>query len=137
MLDVTAITEAGSQLMAASRSNTPALNIRTPNPRPAHTTKEWEAKAPLGDVEIKSVGALKATCEQRPVFQPSTIRFSPSPFHSSMRPQTNKGDYFYIFLEEADPASRPATPQQRGPGSRLSTPLTRADAVYRGERLRS
>ena len=43
-------------------SNTPALNICTPNPRPALTIK---ANAPLGDVEIKSVATLKAACEQR------------------------------------------------------------------------
>ena len=45
----------------------PTLDIRTPNPRPALTIKEWEANAPLGDVEIKSVAVLKAACEQRPV----------------------------------------------------------------------
>ena len=76
--------------MAASRSNTPALNIRSPNPRPALTIEEWEAKAPLGDVEVKSVAALKAACEQKPVFQPSVVRVSPPSFYSSMRPQTNK-----------------------------------------------
>ncbi|KAN0130284.1 Sec34 domain containing protein [Lactarius tabidus] len=103
--------------MAASRSNTPALNIRTPNPRPALTIEEWEAKAPLGDVEVKSVAALKAACEQRPVFQPSVVR---------------------AFTEEAGPASRPATPQQRfklGPGSRPSTPLARPSAVAHAHAL--
>ena len=35
----------------ANRSNLPALNIRTPNPRPALTIEEWKAKTPLGDVE--------------------------------------------------------------------------------------
>ncbi|KAF8267658.1 Sec34-like family-domain-containing protein [Lactarius quietus] len=103
--------------MAASRSNTPALNIRTPNPRPALTIEEWEAKAPLGDVETKSVAALKAACEQRPVFQPSVVR---------------------AFTEEAGPASRPSTPQQRlklGPGSRPSTPLARPPTVAHAHAL--
>ena len=67
-------------MAAASRSNTPALHIRTPNPRSALTIEEWEAKAPLGDAEIKSVAALKAACELRPVLQPSAVRVSPSPF---------------------------------------------------------
>ncbi|KAI9437455.1 Sec34-like family-domain-containing protein [Lactarius indigo] len=94
--------------MAAGRSNTPALNIRSPNPRSTLTIEEWEAKAPLGDVEIKSVAAMKAACELRPVLQPSVA-----------------------FPEETGPASRPATPLQRvklGPGSRPSTPLARPPA---------
>ena len=42
---------ARSARFMASRSNMPALNIRTPNPRPALTIEEWKAKTPLGDVE--------------------------------------------------------------------------------------
>ena len=79
--------EARSRFMAASRSNTPALNIRSPIPRPALTIEEWEAKAPLGDVEIKSVAALKAACELTPVFQPSAVRVSP--FHHSALHETS------------------------------------------------
>ncbi|KAH9168251.1 Sec34-like family-domain-containing protein [Lactarius sanguifluus] len=96
--------------MATGRSNTPALNIRSPIPRSTLTIEEWEAKAPLGDVEIKSVAAMKTACELRPVLQPSVVR---------------------AFPEETGPASRPATPLQRvklGPGSRPSTPLARPPA---------
>ena len=35
---------------------------------------EWEAKAPLGDVEIQSVAAIKAANEQRPDRQLFTVR---------------------------------------------------------------
>ena len=78
----TALTVSKACFMAASRSSTPALHIRSPHPRNALTIEEWEAKAPLGDVEIKSVATLKAACEQTPVFQPSAVRVSPpQPLH--------------------------------------------------------
>jgi len=60
--------------MAAGRSNTPASNIRPPHPKPTFTIEEWEAKAPLGDAETKSVTSIKAANERRPVLQLSTIR---------------------------------------------------------------
>jgi conserved oligomeric Golgi complex subunit 3 len=53
--------------MSTSRSNTPALNIRTQHSKSTLTIEEWEAKAPLGDAETKSVAAIKAVVEQRPV----------------------------------------------------------------------
>ena len=64
--------------MAASRSNTPALSIRSPHPNPhpksTLTIEEWEAKAPLGDAETKSIAAIKTASERRPDLQPSTVR---------------------------------------------------------------
>ena len=59
--------------MAASHSNAPASNIRSPLSRSALTIEEWEAKAPLGDVEAKSVAAIKAANEQRPDLQLSQL----------------------------------------------------------------
>jgi len=66
------------RFMAASRSNTPSLHIRSPHPHPhpksTLTIEEWEAKAPLGDAEIKSIAAIKIASERRPDLQPSTVR---------------------------------------------------------------
>jgi hypothetical protein len=64
--------------MAASRSNTPAVNIRSPLPKSTLTIEEWEAKAPLGDPETKSVAAIKAANERRPHLQLLTGRVCPS-----------------------------------------------------------
>ena len=83
-LDPSEITEPPSckskrkrRLMAASRSNTPALSIRSPHPNPhpksTLTIEEWEAKAPLGDAESKSIAAIKTASERRPDLQPSTV----------------------------------------------------------------
>jgi conserved oligomeric Golgi complex subunit 3 len=65
--------------MAASRSNTPALNIRTQHSKSTLTIEEWEAKAPLGEAETKSVAAIKAVVEQKPALPLSSARVSP--FH--------------------------------------------------------
>ena len=35
---------------------------------------EWEAKAPLGDVDIQGVAAIKAATERRPDLQLLTVR---------------------------------------------------------------
>ncbi|KAI0279908.1 Sec34-like family-domain-containing protein [Russula aff. rugulosa BPL654] len=101
--------------MAASRSNTPALSIRSPHPNPhpksTLSIEEWEAKAPLGDAETKSIAAIKTASERRPDLQPSTVRSS---------------------QEYPVAVSRPSTPQQRvkhGPGSRPSTPGSRPPAA--------
>ena len=60
-----------------SRSNTPALSIRSPHPNPhpktTLTIEEWEAKAPVGDAETKSIAAIKTASERRPDLQPSTF----------------------------------------------------------------
>ncbi|KAI0266947.1 Sec34-like family-domain-containing protein [Gloeopeniophorella convolvens] len=95
--------------MASVRSNTPVLHARSPHPKATITMEEWEAKAPLSDIENKSVAAVKAASEQRPSL---SLRFA---------------------LEEAGPSSRPSTPQLRNklaPGSRPSTPLARPQALH-------
>ncbi|KAH9987020.1 Sec34-like family-domain-containing protein [Russula compacta] len=105
--------------MAASRSNTPALSIRTPHPKSTLTIEEWEAKAPLGDAETKSVAAIKAAVERRPALQLLTTA-KPSQEHPAS-------------------VSRPSTPQPRvklgGPGSRPSTPGSRPPAAVHAHAL--
>ncbi|KIY73271.1 Sec34-domain-containing protein [Cylindrobasidium torrendii FP15055 ss-10] len=74
----------------------PALNT-SPAPRPTINLEEWEAKAPLGDAEIRSVGLIKAAAEK--------LALPPI-----------GGD---------DSPSRPSTPKSKlliGPGSRPGTP---------------
>jgi hypothetical protein len=56
--------------MASSRTGhrrgaTPAT--LSPHPKPALSLEEWEARAPLGDLEIKSVNALKLAAEKAPL----------------------------------------------------------------------
>ena len=121
--------------MASSRANTPSLNIRTQQPKSALTIEEWEAKAPLGDAEIKSVAALKAAVERRPSLPLSTVRVSPflcSPFipWNSALLQPSR--------EDSATASRPSTPLQRvklGSGSRPPTPGSRQPAVAHAHAL--
>jgi hypothetical protein len=69
--------------MAVSRSSTPALNIRSLHPKFTITIEEWEAKAPLGEVEVKSIAALKAANERRPALQLSTVTVSLSSIFST------------------------------------------------------
>jgi len=47
------------------RGATPAT--LSPHPKPALSLEEWEARAPLGDLEIKSVNALKLAAEKAPL----------------------------------------------------------------------
>lgn len=101
--------------MAVNRSNTPALSIRSPHPNPhpksTLTIEEWEAKAPLGDAETKSIAAIKTASERRPDLQALTARSS---------------------QEYPLAVSRPSTPQPRvkhGLGSRPSTPSSRPPAA--------
>ncbi|KAH7911024.1 Sec34-like family-domain-containing protein [Hygrophoropsis aurantiaca] len=71
--------------------------------KPQLTIEEWEAKAPLGDMAIKSIALVKAACEKTPL-PPKVCRFS---------------------VDEAE-ISRPSTPNLRvklGSGSRPSTPV--------------
>ncbi|KAH7923166.1 Sec34-domain-containing protein [Leucogyrophana mollusca] len=71
----------------------------TPPPKPQLSVEEWEAKAPLGELAIKSVALIKAASERTPI----PLKFS---------------------VDEAD--SRPSTPNLRaklGSGSRPSTPV--------------
>jgi hypothetical protein len=72
--------------MAATRSSTPALNIRTPHPKFTITIEEWESKAPLGEAEAKSIAAIKAANERSPALQLSTATVSLSCIVSTHNP---------------------------------------------------
>lgn len=39
----------------------------SPHPKPALSVEEWESRAPLGDLEIKSVNVLKTAGEKVPL----------------------------------------------------------------------
>jgi len=69
--------------MAVSRSSTPALNIRSPYPKFTITIEEWEAKAPLGEAEAKSIAVIKAANERSPALQLSTATVSLSSISST------------------------------------------------------
>ncbi|KAJ7837718.1 Sec34-like family-domain-containing protein [Mycena leptocephala] len=84
---------------AQRRGTAPVLN--TPQARPVLNVEEWEAKAPLTDREITSVGILKAASEKAPL---------PYKFND----------------DEPGSSSRPSTPTRSravGPGSRPSSPM--------------
>ena len=49
--------------MAGRRQPPPATPL-TPQPKPVITLEEWEAKAPLGDIEARSVNLLKEASEK-------------------------------------------------------------------------
>ena len=51
---------------AAHRRGTTSTTL-SPHPKPALSLEEWEARAPLGDLEIKSVNALKLAGEKVPL----------------------------------------------------------------------
>ncbi|KAG5642052.1 hypothetical protein DXG03_003723 [Asterophora parasitica] len=93
---------------APARRGAPPSHI-TSQPKPTISVEAWEAKAPLGELETRSIAALKAASERTPL---------PSKFSS----------------DEAGPSSRPDTPlaavqrNLRGTGgapsnSRPGTPL--------------
>lgn len=49
----------------ASTSKRPAnLNTLTPHPKPVISVEEWEASAPIGDIEVKSVNRVQAASER-------------------------------------------------------------------------
>ncbi|KAG6856297.1 hypothetical protein H0H87_005710 [Tephrocybe sp. NHM501043] len=73
-----------------------------PQPKPTISVEEWEARAPLGDLEIKSIAAIKLASEQIPL--PS--KFSPDELGSS-RPSTPS---VFQRNKPAPGSSRPNTP---------------------------
>ncbi|KAL7281373.1 hypothetical protein ACG7TL_004683 [Trametes sanguinea] len=78
----------------------PNLVSVTPQPKPTISVEEWEAVAPIGDVEVKSVSYIQAASEQAAL----PLKFS---------------------VEDLGSSSRPSTPTIRGKlgqGSRPSTP---------------
>ncbi|KAG5651929.1 hypothetical protein H0H81_006911 [Sphagnurus paluster] len=110
--------------MASSRA--PARRAGPPaplnsQPQPTISMEEWEAKAPLGELETRSIAAIKLASE-----------YIPFPAKASQSTRT--------FSDEAGPSSRPGTPlapqlQRRalstaagGSSSRPGTPLAGAQA---------
>ncbi len=53
--------------------------VPVPHAKPIITMEEWEAKAPLGEVEIRSVNFVKAASEKTPL--PSKASSSPQRIH--------------------------------------------------------
>jgi conserved oligomeric Golgi complex subunit 3 len=37
----------------------------TPHPKPIISVEDWETKSPLGELQTRSVNALKRVCEER------------------------------------------------------------------------
>ena len=99
--------------MAVSRSNTPASNIRPPLSKSTLTIEEWEAKAPLGDAETKSVAVLKAANERRPDLQPLTVKVRCLHYVNLRRPLKS----LIVFTREScyriTPVDSPTTRQTR------------------------
>ncbi|KAH8107660.1 Sec34-domain-containing protein [Cristinia sonorae] len=101
----------------ASSSRRPPIPILTPHSKPVVTVEEWEAKAPLGDVETKSVNIVKAASEHRPLPQ----KFSGDDPHFPSRPSSpalrNK---LHPTLGPSS-GSRPSTPNPVPAGSPLTS----------------
>ncbi|KAG2154342.1 Sec34-like family-domain-containing protein [Suillus bovinus] len=78
------------------RAGIPATS--TPRPKPQFTIEEWEAKAPLSDLALKSVAVVKTASEKTPL-------------------------PLKISINEDEP-SRPSTPNLRGKVGLVSRPST-------------
>ncbi|KAG8770420.1 Golgi transport complex subunit 3 [Ceratobasidium sp. 428] len=98
---------------------TPSL-APSPHAKPQLSVEEWESKAPLDDVEVRSVLSLKIKCEEKkPPPKASTSLYRLSLLELTLRQ----------FREEDSP-SRPSTPVlgrhgllSSAPGSRSTTPV--------------
>ncbi|KAG1869755.1 Sec34-like family-domain-containing protein [Suillus tomentosus] len=77
----------------------------TPRPKPQFTIEEWEAKAPLSDLALKSVAVVKSASEKTPL-----------PLKISVN---------------EDESSRPSTPNLRGKVGSVSRPSTPVPASTR------
>ncbi|KAF9227177.1 Sec34-domain-containing protein [Gyrodon lividus] len=93
--------------MSAARPSTQRRPVAPPTPtpqaKPQISLEEWDAKAPLSDLALKSVAVIKAASEKTPL----PLKFN---------------------VDDDDDASRPSTPNLRvtaklGSGSRPSTPV--------------
>ncbi|KAG1832391.1 Sec34-like family-domain-containing protein [Suillus variegatus] len=85
------------------RAGIPAAS--TPRPKPQFTIEEWEAKAPLSDLALKSVAVVKSASEKAPL-----------PLKISVN---------------EDESSRPSTPNLRGKVGSVSRPSTPVPASTR------
>ena len=59
-------------MASVMRRTTAMPSMPTPHAKPVITMEEWEAKAPLGEVELRSVNLVKAANEKTPL--PSKVR---------------------------------------------------------------
>jgi hypothetical protein len=104
------------------RGATAALAVPTmsPHPRPTISMEDWEAKAPLGDAQLRSIAAVKAAAEHLPL--PLKVRRAVC----SARASVNRRQFSARDDVESSGASRPDTPRGRlvgtGVSSRPSTP---------------
>ncbi|KAK7005778.1 Sec34-domain-containing protein [Favolaschia claudopus] len=82
--------------------------LSTPQPKPALNVEEWEAKAPLTDREVTSVGILKTASEKIPL----PYKFSDDEPGSSSRPSTpvSRGAASRLEPGRLGPSSRPSSP---------------------------
>ncbi|KAI0088101.1 Sec34-domain-containing protein [Irpex rosettiformis] len=88
----------------------PTMTTVAPHPKPALSLEEWESRAPLGELETRSVSLLKAVSERSTL----PVKFS---------------------VDEPGPSSRPASPSLRG-NRLLGTPRP-GTPVVGGSSLRS
>ncbi|KZT04128.1 Sec34-domain-containing protein [Laetiporus sulphureus 93-53] len=93
------------------------LTSLTPHPKPTISVEEWEARAPLGELEMRSVNLVKAASEKAVV--PS--KFSPDEPGSSSRPSTPT---LRVKLLAANGGSRPSTPTPTSDVARSGTAAT-------------
>lgn len=108
-----------SNRTAVRRGTTPAhLSIQA---KPIISVEDWEAKAPLGDLETRSVNLIKAAGERAPL--PLKVAASTERFFDNRVSNASK------FSSEGAGPSRPSTPIQRNrvvPNSRPGTPQSSA-----------
>ena len=94
--------------------------------KPTISVEEWEAKAPLLDSATKSINAIKAASENRPL--PPKVRSRLVTDIQVVRRHSAK------FLPDDILSSRPSTPIRKlaGPSSRPGTPGTSTPTMSRG-----
>ena len=88
----------------SSRRGTPAISL-TPKPKPNISVEEWEAKAPLGDIEVRSVNAVKSASERVPLPPKVRILLPARTGSEELKFSTENGSI--------DGGSRPPTPSAR------------------------
>ncbi|KAJ7252598.1 Sec34-like family-domain-containing protein [Mycena rebaudengoi] len=93
----------------AQRRGATTPSLLNPHAKPVLNVEEWEAKAPLSDREITSVGILKTATEKAPL----PYKFTDEDTGSSSRPSTPVGRITGSRLD----------PGRLAPGSRPSSPM--------------
>ncbi|KIJ49534.1 hypothetical protein M422DRAFT_160832 [Sphaerobolus stellatus SS14] len=96
------------------QSSTPSLQIRPPI-----SVEDWEARSPLGDLEVRTVNVLKGACEERKL----PLKFSAEEPFSRPTTPLPKGGITRVSNALSSP-SRPSSPVARtdataGPSRRL------------------